>query len=59
MILSVSDEMFKLAHKLWPINRSLTGDGVRESLSIIQDHLPALKVHEVPSGTKVVDWVGP
>ncbi len=59
MILSVSDEMFKLAHKLWPINRSLTGDGVRESLSIIQDHLPALKVHEVPSGTKVFDWVVP
>ena len=59
MISSVSDEMFNLAQTLWPINRSLTGEGVRETLSIIKDYLPALTFHEVPSGTEVFDWVVP
>jgi aminopeptidase-like protein len=50
--------MYDLAVKLWPICRSLTGDGVRETLSIINEILP-LKIYEVPSGTKVYDWEVP
>ncbi|MBL4616020.1 MAG: DUF4910 domain-containing protein, partial [Magnetovibrio sp.] len=49
--------MFGLAEELFPICRSITGDGVRQPLSIIQRELPNLTIHEVPSGTKCFDWV--
>lgn len=49
-------EIYKLAERLFPINRSITGDGVRETLRIFREHLPDLKIYEVPTGTKVFDW---
>ena len=51
--------IYNLAKKLWPINRSLTGNGVRESLRIIKELIPELNIHEVPSGKKVYDWTIP
>lgn len=54
--LKIGDSIYSLATRLWPISRSITGDGVRKTLSILKEHLPALKVHEVPSGTKAFDW---
>ena len=54
----ISDELFELISKLFPICRSITGDGVRKSLSIIKEHIP-LEIKEVPSGTKVFDWIVP
>ncbi len=50
--------MYKLAERLFPICRSITGNGVRQTLKILQDHIP-LVIHEVPSGTKVFDWTVP
>jgi len=44
--------------KLWPICRSITGNGVRETLRIISEIIP-LNIYEVPSGTKVFDWEVP
>ena len=44
---SLEKEMYVLCKELFPINRSLTGDGVRETLSIIKSHLPDLKIAEV------------
>lgn len=52
-------EIHSLAQQLWSINRSLTGDGVRETLKIFQHHCPELTIHEVPTGTKVYDWTIP
>ena len=44
--------------ELYPITRSITGEGVRKTLKIIQNFID-LKIHEVPSGTKVFDWTVP
>lgn len=42
--------------KLFPITRSLTGNGVKKTLSIIQKEIPQLKIKKFKSGTKVFDW---
>ncbi len=42
--------------KLFPITRSLTGDGVRKTLNIIQKEFPKLKIKKIKSGVKVFDW---
>lgn len=51
--------MLDLLTELFPLNRSLTGEGVRETLRIIQREIPALNILEVPSGTKAFDWTVP
>jgi aminopeptidase-like protein len=51
-------EMHRLAERLYPIHRSITGDGVRRTLEIARELVP-LEVHEVPSGTRVFDWTVP
>ncbi|MCA9806188.1 MAG: DUF4910 domain-containing protein [Cyanobacteria bacterium HKST-UBA02] len=56
---SVGDAIHDLAKRLWPINRSITGDGVRETLGVINEHLPTLSRVEVPSGTPAFDWTVP
>lgn len=50
--------MYDLAAELYPICRSITGNGVRQTLAVLRRHIP-LTVHEVPSGTKVFDWTVP
>jgi aminopeptidase-like protein len=50
---------YNLAKKLWPINRSLTGVGVRQTLSIIKNIIPSITVHEIRSGEHVFDWTIP
>lgn len=51
-------KIFRLTAELFPIWRSITGDGFRETLGILKRHIP-LEVHEVPSGTRVFDWTVP
>jgi len=49
----------QFAQELWPINRSITGEGVRETLKRISKHIPGLEIKSVPSGTRVFDWTVP
>lgn len=51
-------KMHALITRLYPICRSITGNGVRETLQIINQYIP-LKIHEVPTGTTVFDWTVP
>ncbi|MGQ0556492.1 MAG: DUF4910 domain-containing protein [Nitrospiraceae bacterium] len=51
-------EMHSFMAELYPICRSITGGGVRETLRAIQKRIP-LEIYEVPSGTKVFDWTVP
>ena len=55
----IGNKMHGLAEKLFPISRSLTGNGVRETLSILNEYIKDLVLFEVPSGTQVLDWVVP
>ena len=50
------EEIYKLGKKLFPICRSITGNGVRKSLKLIKKHLVKLKIKEIKSGSKVFDW---
>jgi aminopeptidase-like protein len=50
--------VYELASALFPLPRSLTGDGVRETLRIVGEHVP-LEVTEVPTGTPIFDWTAP
>lgn len=55
---SLGHRMHRLVEELYPICRSITGEGFRQTLNILQRQIP-LEVHEVPSGTPVFDWVVP
>ena len=55
----LGQSMYDLAARLFPICRSLTGNGVRQTLKIIRERLPDLRLHEVPSGTRCFDWTVP
>jgi aminopeptidase-like protein len=55
---SIGAEMYRIVFALYPICRSITGKGTRETLQFIGRHIP-LEIHEVPSGTKVFDWTVP
>jgi aminopeptidase-like protein len=52
-------EMHDLARYLFPICRSITGDGVRKTLDVLQRYLPELNIYEVPTGTQAFDWTVP
>ncbi len=55
----IGEEIYNFANELWPINRSITGEGVRITLLKIKEHLPNLKIFSVPSGSKAFNWTVP
>lgn len=55
---NVGEDMHRLMSELFPICRSITGEGVRATLNHLQRHIP-LEVREVESGTQVFDWMVP
>ena len=56
--MDLGQSMHDTMARLFPICRSITGAGVRETLTILQEIIP-LTQHEVPSGTSVFDWTVP
>jgi aminopeptidase-like protein len=54
----IGGDLHHFASELYPICRSITGDGVRQTLARIADRIP-LQVSEVPTGTEVFDWTIP
>lgn len=57
--LSKASEIYALAERLWPLNRSISGDGLRKTLQILQEFLPELDLIEIPTGTRAFDWTVP
>lgn len=55
---SIGSEMYHLMENLYPICRSITGNGVRQTLTEIKKYID-LQVHEVPTNTQVFDWTIP
>lgn len=56
---NVGRQIYAWAKDLFPINRSLTGPGVRDTLTYLGNLLPDLTVHDVPSGMQAFDWTVP
>lgn len=55
---TVGNDIYKLIEELYPICRSITGDGFRASMQMVKKHIP-LELHEVATGTQVLDWTVP
>ncbi len=56
---NIGVEMHELAAELYPLCRSLTGNGVRKTFEILKKYLVNLKIYEVPTGKSVFDWTIP
>lgn len=54
----MGQEMIEFIREMYPICRSITGNGVRDTLKLVLEHIP-LQIQEIPTGTKVLDWVIP
>ncbi|MBB6142862.1 aminopeptidase-like protein [Silvibacterium bohemicum] len=54
----IGEELHRFAADLYPICRSITGDGIRQTLTMIQERIP-LCIHKVPTGISVFDWQVP
>jgi aminopeptidase-like protein len=57
-VAEIGCELHRFAADLYPICRSITGDGIRRTLAAVQGRIP-LRITEVPSGTQVFDWTVP
>jgi aminopeptidase-like protein len=57
--MDIGIEIYSLCKELFPINRSITGDGVRETLSIIKREIPELHISEIDTGSQCFDWIVP
>ena len=53
-MISLGLEMHNLAKELWPLNRSITGKGLRETLSVIRKHIPNIKITNIATGKKIL-----
>ena len=57
--MDIGQSMYDLCLRIFPSCRSITGDGVRQTLHVLHEICSSLVIHEVPSGTEVFDWTVP
>lgn len=55
----LGEKIYNIAERVYPICRSITGDGARETLDILSEYTKGMKIYNVPSGTQVFDWTVP
>jgi aminopeptidase-like protein len=55
---AIGRDAYELMHRLFPLCRSLTGDGVRSTFDILEEEIPITRT-DIPSGTRVFDWIVP
>lgn len=55
---AIGKDIYALAAEIFPICRSITGDGVRQTIDVLQQHIP-IQRHELSTGTPVLDWTVP
>ena len=55
----INQNLFNFAKKIFPLNRSLSGSGVRATFKNMKSIIPDLKIFSVKSGTKIFDWKVP
>src|SRR5215212_11936525 len=55
---AVGRDAYELMRRLFPLCRSLTGDGVRATFDVLAEEIPITRI-EIPSGTRVFDWIVP
>jgi aminopeptidase-like protein len=55
---AIGRDAYELMRRLFPLCRSLTGDGVRATLDVLEEEIPITRV-DIPSGTSVFDWIVP
>lgn len=53
--MNIDQEMIEFIKEMYPICRSITGNGVRDTLKLVSGHIP-LQIKEIPTGSKVLDW---
>lgn len=59
MTIDEGADLHAWARDLFPITRSLTGNGVRQTLAYLRELLPGMAIHEVPTGSTAMDWTVP
>src|SRR5215468_6677553 len=55
---TIGQDIYALAAEIYPICRSITGDGVRKTIAVLGRHIP-IERHDIPTGTAVLDWEVP
>jgi len=53
---SVGKEIYEFSNLIFPLHRSITGEGVRKTLNFIKQEIPSLILHELPTGSVCYDW---
>jgi len=59
LTMGVGEDIYELVKRLFPIHRSITGKGFRESLRIIKEYLPEIEIGSIRSGERCFDWTVP
>ena len=57
--LSEGNKIYSWAKDLFPLHRSITGEGLRKTLKYLKNKVPEMKIHSIKSGQKVFDWKVP